>query len=119
MTHLRRFLLAVAGLALLTPAAGAAIGINPPSVDLTGPDAVYSLLVSASRPDGQVVDLTRAARYRSRNPGVATVSKHGVVSAVGDGSTVIDVLVDGQRCEVAVRARATATPRSYHFVNDV
>jgi hypothetical protein len=118
MTHLRRFLLA-AGIALLAPAAGAAVAVDPPSVDLRGPDAVWSLLVSAGRPDGQVVDLTRSARYRSHNPAVAVVTQRGVVSAVGDGSTVIDVEADGQSRQVAVRVSGTATPRSYHFVNDV
>src|SRR5262245_13005078 len=95
---------------LLAPA----VVVHPTAVQLHGKGASQSLLVTASRPDGQLLDRTRAAQYTSHNPAVASVTPHGVIRAVADGSTTVTVRADGQSLTVAVQVRDSDRPRQYH-----
>jgi hypothetical protein len=119
MTLRHRFAITLLGLAFLAPSVRAAITVSPSSVDLSGPTAVSTLLVSATLTDGQIADRTHSASYTSSNPKVARVTSRGVVSVVSDGAASITVRVGSETREVAVRVRGSATPRTYHFVNDI
>jgi hypothetical protein len=88
-------------------------------VRLSGPVATWSLLVHGKTTDGQLTDLTHAARYRSDNAAVATVSDQGIVRAVGDGSTTVRVEAAGKTVTVAVHVEGTKGPRRFNFENDV
>src|SRR5262249_46601746 len=70
----------------------AELSVDPAVVQLRGPSAVYSLLVTGKAPNGQLVDLTHDAKYRSAHPPVATVSPQGVIRAVADGTT--EIIID-------------------------
>src|SRR4029079_4371056 len=78
-------------LAASTPARADELEAFPAAVHLEGKDARQQVLVSAKRSDGKLHDVTRAASYRSIDPGVAIVSAAGIVQPVGSGKTQIEV----------------------------
>src|SRR5262245_22813203 len=80
----------------------AEVSVDPASVRLQGPGALYSLLIQGKTADGRLIDLTRSARYRSLQPGTATVSESGLIRSVSDGATTIEVEVAGKQLKVAV-----------------
>jgi hypothetical protein len=103
----------------LAIAAGPAVTVDPPAIGLVGPRSVQTLLVTGVGPDGRPVDLTRAARYRSASPTVASVTERGLIRAVSDGETEVTVEAGGVSLRVPVKVGGTAQPRAYHFENDI
>lgn len=97
----------------------AEVSVDPASVRLQGPGALYSLLIHGKTADGRLIDLTRSARYRSLQPGTATVSEGGLIRSVSDGATAIEVEVAGKQLKVAVEVVDSATLRRFHFENDI
>jgi hypothetical protein len=95
------------------------VAVSPAKVRLDGPDARYSLLVDGRTMDGRLIDLTRQARFRCRQPKVAAVSSAGVVRALADGSATIVVEAVGRTVEVPVTVAGSTRPRAYHFENDI
>jgi Protein of unknown function (DUF1549)/Protein of unknown function (DUF1553)/Bacterial Ig-like domain (group 2) len=91
---------------------------DPQTVQLTGPGATWSLLVHGKTADGRLLDLTRTARYRSLDPKVA-VSANGIVQAVADGTTTVEVMAAGRTSRVQVRVEGAARPRHFNFENDL
>ncbi len=116
-----RFLLGLFAVLLTAPvqAQDTVTVLQPALVSLKGPGAVYSLLIDGKTAEGRLVDLTRAARFRSHADKVATVSETGVVRAVADGRTTIAIEVGSRKLNVAVQIEGTAVPRTYHFENDI
>jgi hypothetical protein len=84
-----------------------------------GPQAVYTLLVHGKTTDGQVVDLTHAAKYQSLKPAVAKVSAQGIVQAIADGKAEIIVEAAGKTVKVQVDVQGSQQQRIYHFENDI
>ena len=93
--------------------------VDPVNVRLSGPEAVFSLLVTGVREDGRQVDLTHSAIYRSLQPQVAQILPSGLVRGLADGTATIDVEVAGQHRQVEVTVRDAATARPFNFENDV
>jgi hypothetical protein len=93
--------------------------VDPPTLSLRGPGAVYSLLVDGRAADGRLMDRTRDAHFRSLDPKIATVTPAGVVHAVGDGQTTVVVEIDGRDHNVAVMTVDATSPRRFNFENDV
>jgi hypothetical protein len=96
-----------------------AVTVDPPALRLTGPGAAYSLLVHGKTADGRLMDLTRAARFRSQQPQTATVTAAGVVQGKADGATEVLVEVKGRTLRVPVKVEGAARPRTFHFENDI
>src|SRR5437868_5952972 len=69
--------------------------ISPPSFTLQGKDARQRLVVTATV-NGQAVDASRDAQFRSATPNVAQVSADGIVTPVGDGTGTVTAMVNGQ-----------------------
>src|SRR5262249_3444814 len=92
---------------------------DPQILHLSGPSAAYSLLVQGEKADGRIVDLTGAARYRSVNVRIATVTESGVVRWVADGSTAVVIAVAGRTLRVPVHVTGSSLPRRFNFENDV
>jgi hypothetical protein len=117
----RRTLRLALALLLCTPLPCGAddVTVNPPSVRLSGPGAVYSLLVDGQGANGRPVDLTHEARFRSLKPQVAAVTAAGVVQARADGTTEVLVEVKGKTLRVAVHVTGATRPRTFHFENDI
>ncbi|MFQ5732416.1 MAG: DUF1549 domain-containing protein [Planctomycetaceae bacterium] len=101
------------------PSPIASLSIHPQRVVLDGPGSRALLLVDGRTKAGRIVDLSRDAEFRSRNPKVAAVDSDGVVRAVGDGTTGIDVTTGGKTAAVSVVVKNSGKPRRYHFENDI
>jgi hypothetical protein len=92
---------------------------DPAAIRLTGPLANYSLLIHGKTADGRLVDLTRAARYRSADPKIAAVAESGVVRSVADGATTVSVEVASKTLSVPVTVTGSTQPRRFNFENDI
>src|SRR5262245_50014996 len=92
---------------------------DPPVVRLDGPQARFTLLVSGKTADGRLRDLTHDVRYRARDEKIATVRPGGLIQAVRDGTTQIDIDWQGQTRSVTVEIVGAGRPREPHFDNDV
>lgn len=118
---LRKFLPSLLVLPMLCPASLRAedFNIDPAVVKLTGPGAVYSLLIHGKSTDGRLFDLTRSAKYQSQNPKIASVTESGVIRGLSDGKTQIVVEVKGQKKMVDVQVSESTRQRQFHFENDI
>jgi hypothetical protein len=92
---------------------------DPATVRLVGPQASFTLLAHGKTADGRLIDLTRAARFQVKNETVAKVSTGGILRAVADGVTEVEVEANGQKRLVRVEVAESAKPRSLHFENDI
>ncbi|MFI0898973.1 glycoside hydrolase family 3 C-terminal domain-containing protein [Streptomyces sp. NPDC020983] len=74
-------------------------------------------VVQAVNDDGSFLDLSGAAvRYRSSDPSVATVSRDGLVTTVGNGVATISATVHGVTGSAVIRVHHTLTVSSARIV---
>jgi hypothetical protein len=122
MTYPARLLVAALLFALPSAPTRAAdfvdVTTDPPRVELRGPTATYSLLVTGRTADGRFVDLTQKSRFRALDPKVAVVTNN-VIRPVADGTTTVTVEADGKRVEVPVEVKDAAAARRFNFENDI
>lgn len=78
------------------------IRVRPPQVFLAVGGTEVLDVQGDFEPDFEFVSITNLAQFRSRMPAIATVSPTGVVDAVSEGQTIIDVFVEGERLTVEV-----------------
>jgi hypothetical protein len=90
--------------------------IVPDAVTLIGPDAVQQLAVEGQQ-DGE--DRTSSAQFSSADEAVAVVDRSGMISARGDGKTIVRIEVEGRQVEVPVEVRAFDNPPPIHFTNQI
>ena len=107
-----------------TPVAVAApivveVTVDPRSVELSGPDAAWSLRVDGKTPDGRLVDLTRAARYSTPDATTVAVSSNGWVRGLQDGRGSVLIELEGHRLTVPVTITGSVLPREFNFENDI
>ena len=96
------------------------VSADPASIRLVGPSARHLILVSGRTVDGQTVDLTHAARFRTLDPAIATVDAGGVVRPSGDGRTTIGVDAGGRVADRRGAGRGIdIRSRSFNFENDI
>ena len=93
--------------------------VEPSSIRLQGPQATFSLLVDGLSTDDRIADLTRAAKYRSDNPKIASVSISGLVRGLTDGSTTIHVAAGGKAASIKVEVHGSQRQRAYQFERDI
>lgn len=92
----------------------------PAQVRLVGPFAEQQLLVSQPGADPMVrVDRSATAQFVSLNPRIAQVSKTGLISPTGDGTTRIRVRYGTRTVEVPVTVREASMERPLEFVRDI
>jgi hypothetical protein len=96
----------------------AKIQVDPAQVELTGPNARQSLLLTGTTTDGRLVDLTREAKVTVTDAKLLQVEGN-VLRSLADGNTTVRVEASGQTLTVPVKTAGTATPRSFHFENDI
>lgn len=92
------------------------------SIQLSGPGARWSILVSAKRADGLEADLTREATFKvaaSEGEPAIAVSPDGVVRPLRDGAGQVDVQVAGRNLKVAVEVTESQVARQLHFEIDI
>lgn len=106
----------------------AELQVTPDRVELTGPDARWTLLVDSVDPAGSesaqpgrsfIRDVTREAVFVSADPEIATVTSEGIVRGVNDGTTTISITVGAESQQVSVTVSNSETPRLFHFENDI
>jgi hypothetical protein len=102
-----------------TGSAVSAVSTDPAAVRLVGPTARRLILVTGTDAEGERVDLTRSARFRTLDPGIATVDAAGVVWPVSDGGTTVIVEAAGATRTVAVRVEGSKRARAFNFENDI
>ncbi|MGE3780100.1 MAG: hypothetical protein AB7F89_23125, partial [Pirellulaceae bacterium] len=111
-------------IAVCLPAAACAedagpISVVPAAVELRGRDCRQQLLVTLDQGDGRQRDLTRMVTYRSLDPGVAVVSRGGVVTPAGSGRTEIVVEQAGVQRRVPVAVREGERDLPLDFRRDI
>ena len=115
--------LCVGSLAACTPAVAAEWSVEPASVTLPGNFERVQLLVRETLPAGQPAtraqDFTPVAKYVSENPQVATVSPQGNIQAVGNGTTVVRVEVEGVVKPIAVEVTGVVDTPAVGFTQQV
>jgi hypothetical protein len=94
------------------------IQVDPPTVRLSGPDSRYSLLVTGTRADGHLVDLTADARLVPADARLVR-AEGSTVRGLRDGATTVRVVARGRSLTVPVQVTGSTVPRHYHFENDI
>jgi hypothetical protein len=94
------------------------IRVDPPAVKIAGPDARFSLLISGDFADGRVVDLTRDAKLVPADPKLLR-TEGNVLRPIADGKSAVRVEAAGKSMVVPVEVTGSATPRQFHFENDI
>lgn len=90
------------------PGGGAAsIAIEPPALAFDALGLSSELIAVVRNAAGEVVSTPVA--WRAENPGVATVSPSGVVTAVGNGTGVVRATAGGRSADVTVEVDQVAT----------
>ena len=91
--------------------------INPKTVALTSPVDYAQILVSAKLSTGDVVDVTRLAKLKLS--GAATVSLHGIVTPVKDGSATLTVELGGKSASAPVKVSGKDGRHKADYIRDV
>ena len=102
-----------------TVSAAAPLVVDPPKLELRGPDARWTLLVDRRAADGRLIDDGADARFTSSDEKICRVSPSGEVLAVADGRATVTVTVGELKTVVPVVITGTSEPRRIHFENDV
>ena len=90
------------------------------SVILNGPDARLQLVVTGTRNDGELRDLTRQVGYEVAATDVLTVSESGLVAPLADGeATVTATGADGLRLTTTLTVQHFADALPLNFPNQV
>ncbi|MCA9212150.1 MAG: DUF1553 domain-containing protein [Planctomycetales bacterium] len=95
------------------------IDLFPRSISLDGRDASQGLLVLSVDSDGYDRDLTRDAKYQSADESICRVDDDGIVSAIRDGRTVVEVHVGDTTLTADVRVTHASQPPVRFFETDV
>ncbi len=93
------------------------VRLDPASIRLEGLEGRQQVAVTVEDADGSVRDSTGSASYRLDPPGIAEVSKDGLIVARGDGVARLVVEVAGQSATASVEVAQThrARPSSYRL----
>jgi hypothetical protein len=114
-----RIIIAIILAGLATSFVRADLKILPSEIVLTGPHATQRLIVLSEAAGRLIGDLSNQAQYLSSDAKVATVSKDGIVKAVGDGEAVVTVTHNGQRASVKLKVIKTKESFAWSFRNHV
>ncbi len=95
------------------------IRVQPESLELSGAGGSHGLLVTVTTAEGQELDVTSAAKYRSENPEIVQVSDTGICRARVDGTSQIMVDYQGHSVSVPVTAKNCVKVEPPSFLNEV
>jgi hypothetical protein len=101
------------------PLAISRLAVEPASATLSGPRAVQHFVVTATLPNGDLVDVTANASFRSLAPKVARLAGPNVVAPVADGETKIVARVGNLEASADLKVEGASQPATLSFVNDV
>ncbi len=95
------------------------IRVQPSAIRLVHARQPHSILVTATGPDGRMLDLTGQATFATADARIATVSSLGWVQPVASGETRITVSAGGKTATVAVTVALPAAVPPHSFRLDV
>lgn len=95
------------------------IAVLPENVKLAGANAKLPFIVTGTYSDGAQRDLTRFAKFTSKNRRVVTISAAGMAAAVDNGSSIIQAEVAGKKAQTSLTIQDTHRANSVHFINDL
>jgi hypothetical protein len=87
-------------------------------VKLVGPDSCWQLVVTAKRGE-ELVDVTTQVDYQCETSDVVNVDKHGLVTPVGEGKTVVRIQLGQLEASLAFEVSHIQTPGKLDFIADV
>ena len=93
------------------------LSVTPPGITLTGPFAYTQLLVSATTETGEVLDVTRMAKFTP--PTNVKLSPTGLLRPTADGTGEMKIEFAGVTTTVKITATDFATKAPVSFVKDV
>jgi hypothetical protein len=93
--------------------------VHPDTVRLDGPRSEQHLAVTGETQDGKRLDLTRGAVYRTSAPSVASVDPRGIVSATGDGASIITVRLGELTASAKVNVERAAVETPVSFAREI
>jgi hypothetical protein len=112
------FFVPVAAISIAGEPSLVGIRVDPEDLALRNGTSM-GVLVTGETTDGQLLDVTRAATFRSLQPEIATASNTGVITSRNSGNTAIDIEVGGQRAQIRVMVESSDALPSLNFENDV
>jgi hypothetical protein len=95
------------------------ITVEPAEVRLVGARSRQQVAVTAHFADGSVSDVTRESRLAIDPPGVAIVSRTGVVESLGDGQARLRIEAEGRSAIVPIAVARAGWVRPVSFRLDV
>ena len=93
--------------------------VYPTKITLDGARADHQIGVLGEFADGRKWDLSREATFASSDPKVATVDRHGLVHAIGDGTATIVVQAAGGTQSIPVEIKNATKDTPVDFVKEV
>ena len=93
--------------------------VEPAEATLSGRLDRLQLLVTTSDEQGEPIDLTHAAKYRSLTPEIATVNDAGEVVPLSAGSTEIEVQSGSSAAKVSVKVVLQGEAAAASFLDHV
>jgi hypothetical protein len=86
---------------------------------LIGPEARLQVVVTATMPDGRLVDWTGAAKYRCEPEGVLNVDANGLATPLKEGAATITASAGAASAQVPVRVEHFVDPPLINFPNQI
>ncbi len=106
-----------------TPAVPRVLGISvePKSLSLEGPRAQQPVIVTAALSDTSLRDVTRDKNvtYLVADPKIAAVRSHGVVTPVGDGTTMLIIKYQNFKSQIPVKVKGAKANVPINFTTEV
>ena len=96
-----------------------AITAYPPKLALRGTDDAPQLVITGTRADGRLIDLSGAATYSVSDAKVARVDAAGRVFPLANGTAEITATVEGKTVKVPLTAEQMDAPLPINFANQV
>ena len=95
------------------------VTVVPSEATLRGSRGRRQLLVTAEYQNGIATDLTRDAKYTSKDIAICEVNSSGIILPRGDGETTIQITTAAGSASVAVTVTGMSEPPQIEFRTDV
>lgn len=106
---------ALVGRGISAEPAVVSLAVSPGTVELTGPNARFQLLIDGKSGSGEPLDVTRRCEFKSLAPEIVRVSAEGVLSGLKDGQGVVTATLGGLKVDVPVKVQGAAEAPKYNF----
>lgn len=91
---------------------------SAPMIHLVGPDSSWQIAVTAKRGE-ELIDVTAQVDYQCETNGIVQIGNHGLVTAVGEGQTVVNIRLGQLKTSLAFEISQIQSPGKLDFIADV